>query len=75
MVLIDAKADVQAFDKYQWIPFHLDKTGVATVLIDAKADVQAFDKYHSHLLQLPIAIVTRGGVLTTCVPLGFKLTF
>ena len=46
MVLIDAKADVQAFDKYQWIPFHLDKTGVATVLIDAKADVQAFDKYH-----------------------------
>ena len=55
-VLINAKTDVQDFDKYQRTLVHLAKKGdVATVLNDAKEDVQAFDKYQRtplHLAQM-----------------------
>ena len=56
MVLINAKADVQDFDKYQRTPLHLAKIGdVATDLNDTREDVQAFDKYQRtplHLAQM-----------------------
>ena len=52
-VPVNAKADVQDFDKYLRRPLDLAKIGdVATVLNDTKEDVQAFGKYQRTPLYL-----------------------